>query len=156
MHSAVSLKAKPGRQNRADGLDFGCLPGLVGYQVRRAQLADFQHFMAATGGVTPGRFGVLTLIAANPGLNQSDLAAALGIDRSTLVPVIDVLEAKRLVARHPSPTDRRTNALHLTRQGEASRRDLERRVRRHEAEMAGDLTEKERRQLLALLARLSL
>ena len=54
-----------------------------------------------------------------------------------------------------APTDRRTNALHLTPAGEASRRDLERRVRWHEADMVGDLTEKERRQLLALLSRLT-
>lgn len=143
------------RSKRADGLDYGILPGLIGYQLRRAQLAAFQHFAAATGGMTPGRFGVLTLIAANPGLSQSDLAAALGIDRSTLVPVIDELEAKHLVARLPSPSDRRTNALHLTREGEASRHECERRVRRHEDDMAGQLTEGERRQLVALLARLA-
>ncbi len=143
------------RSKRADGLDYGVLPGLIGYQLRRAQLAAFQHFAAATGGMTPGRFGVLTLIAANPGLSQSDLAAALGIDRSTLVPVIDELEAKRLVARRPSPSDRRTNTLHLTRQGAAARRDIERRVRRHEDELAAQLTTAQRRQLMALLARLT-
>lgn len=147
--------AHSARSKRADGLDHGILPGLIGYQLRRAQLAAFQHFAAATGGMTPGRFGVLTLIAANPGLSQSDLAAALGIDRSTLVPVIDELEAKALVARHPSPSDRRTNELHLTRQGEAARRETERRVRRHEDDMAGQLTLAERRQLVALLSRLA-
>ncbi len=147
--------ANSARSKRACGLDHGILPGLIGYQLRRAQLAAFQNFAAATGGMTPGRFGVLTLIAANPGLSQSDLAAALAIDRSTLVPVIDELEAKRLVARLPSPSDRRTNALHLTDEGEAARLDIEGRVRRHEDDMAGRLTSGERRQLVALLSRLA-
>lgn len=54
---------------------------------------------------------------ANRGLSQSELVAALGIDRSTLVAVIHGLEKRALVKRHPSPTDRRSYALALTDAG---------------------------------------
>ena len=41
--------------------------------------------------VSPGEFGVLVLIEANSGINQTALAAAVGADRSTMVPILDRL-----------------------------------------------------------------
>src|SRR5580698_2838781 len=47
--------------------DFGLLTGLIGYQVRRAQVAIFQHFAGAFASLelTPGQLGALVLIGAN-------------------------------------------------------------------------------------------
>ena len=49
----------------------------------RAQVRVFQDFAAAKTGLqlTPGQVGALLLIEANQGLSQSQLGAALGIDR---------------------------------------------------------------------------
>ena len=54
----------------------GLLPTLLGYQLRRAQIAVFQDFARAMADfdITPGRFGVLEVIAANSGLSQSEAA----------------------------------------------------------------------------------
>ncbi|HVA15891.1 MAG TPA: MarR family transcriptional regulator [Stellaceae bacterium] len=135
---------------------FGLLPDLLGYHLRRAQLAMFQDFAASMDGadITPGQFGVLALIEANAGLSQTRLAQILGIDRSTLVGVIDKLERLGLVERAARPNDRRSHALKLSRDGQARFRALARRVRRHEARIARRLSVRERAMLIALLQRL--
>ena len=138
------------------GAEFGLLSGLIGYQVRRAQVAVFQHFAAsfATLELTPGQFGALVLIQANPGLSQSALGAALGVDRSTVVPLIDRLEARGLVVRAQSPKDRRSHALQLSPGGVKLLALAETRVREHEAAIAGRLSATERGTLLELLSRI--
>jgi DNA-binding MarR family transcriptional regulator len=138
------------------GVEFGLLSGLIGYQVRRAQVAVFQHFAAAFADLelTPGQFGALVLIQANAGLSQSALGAALGVDRSTVVPLIDRLEARGLVVRAASPRDRRSHALQLSPAGVRLMAEAERQVRAHEAAIAGRLDATERQTLLELLSRI--
>ena len=137
-------------------LNFGLLTSLIGYQVRRAQVAVFQHFAAAFAELqlTPGQLGALVLIRDNPGLSQSTLGTALGVDRSTVVPLIDRLEARALVVRAPSPRDRRSHALQLSPGGLDMLGRAERRVREHEATIAHRLSEIERQTLLELLAKI--
>jgi DNA-binding MarR family transcriptional regulator len=138
------------------GTEFGLLSGLIGYQVRRAQVAVFQHFATAFAALelTPGQLGALVLIQTNPGLSQSALGAALGVDRSTVVPLIDRLEARCLVVRAPSPKDRRSHALQLSPGGVKLLALAETRVREHEAAIAGRLSATERGTLLELLSRI--
>ncbi|HZS84363.1 MAG TPA: MarR family transcriptional regulator [Stellaceae bacterium] len=144
--------ARPGETDR-----LGMLPELLGYRLRQAQIAVFQDFCAAMEGfeVTPGRFGVIEVIAANPGLSQSELGALLGIDRSTVVAVIDRLEAAGLVRRDPVPEDRRSYALTLGERGRALLGELRERVRAHERRIARGLSEAEKRLLLDLLDRIA-
>jgi DNA-binding MarR family transcriptional regulator len=143
---------------RADGEpNRGRLEGLLGYFLRRADVFTFQSFNAhlAEDRLSPGQLGVLLMCEANPGINQTRLGKALGIDRSTLVAMIDLLESRGLVARTPSAIDRRSHALKLTRQGEAFLKALQPRLQRHEAEIARSLSAAERRQLMELLARIA-
>lgn len=138
-------------------LSRGILPTLLGYHLRRAQSAVFRHFAGAVGAaedITPGLFGMLQVIAANPGLCQSRLAEAMGVDRSTIVAVLHALEGRGLVERRAAPEDRRSHALHLTREGRAALARMERLVLRHEEEVAAGLSAAERRTLMRLLARL--
>ena len=135
----------------------GRLEGLLGYFLRRADVFTFQSFNAhlAEDRISPGQLGVLLMCEANSGINQTRLGKALGIDRSTLVAMIDLLEGRGLVARTPSAVDRRSHALKLTRQGEAFLKALQPRLARHEAEIARNLSAAERRQLMDLLARIA-
>jgi DNA-binding MarR family transcriptional regulator len=135
---------------------FGLLPDLLGYHLRRAQLAMFQDFATTMGGtgITPGQFGVLALIDANPGLSQTGLGQILGIDRSTVLGVAHRLEALGLVERSARPHDRRAHALILSLRGARRFRELERKVRRHEAHLAKRLSARERELLIALLRRI--
>ena len=132
----------------------GLLPGLLGYRLRLAQQAVFRDFGESVSDLPPGRVGILLLIEANPGVTQTRLAQAVGLDRSTLVGVLDVLEARGLVERRRGE-DRRTNGLLLTRAGRALVAGLKRRIRAHERRVAARLTTEEKDQLLALLEKLA-
>ena len=139
-------------------LKTGILANLVGYRLRRAQQAVFRDFAAsvATGqrDISPGRVGLLFLVEANPGVTQSRLAQAVQIERSTMVGVLHALEARGLLERRRG-LDRRTNGLWLTRAGAELTLQLKRRITAHERRVAARLSAAERRQLLALLEKLS-
>jgi DNA-binding MarR family transcriptional regulator len=136
-------------------LDRGLLPSLLGYVLRRAQSAVFDDFAATFAGageaLTPGEFGLLVLVDRNAGLSQMALARALGIDRSTLVPILDRLQARGLLMRHRSPTDARTHALALTPAGEKALARFARLVKSHEKRIASHLSVAEIRTLIDLL-----
>jgi DNA-binding MarR family transcriptional regulator len=148
---------KPSGADRDAGISLGLLPSLLGYALRRAQVAVFQNFTEVVGAseLTPGQFGVLAVIDANPGLSQTQLGNALGIDRSTVVAVIDRLESRGLVARQPAPHDRRSHALHLSDGGKITLRRLTERVRAHERQIARDLSTEEQARLIELLRRVA-
>jgi len=96
-------------------VQLGRLEQLLGYSLRRAQVRVFQDFEAEMQelGLTPGQLGALFLIEANRGLSQSELGAALGIDRSSVVPLIDRLQKRGWVRRAARASDRRAHALEL-------------------------------------------
>lgn len=132
----------------------GLLAGLLGYRLRVAQQAVFRDFAREIPEASPGRAGILLLIDANPGVTQSRLAQAVGIDRSTLVGVLHALEARDLVERRRGE-DRRTNGLWLTRSGSALVASLKQRIRIHERRVASRLSASERAHLLSLLQKLA-
>lgn len=134
-------------------LKQGILPRLVGYRLRRAQQTVFEDFAAAVSDLSPGRAGMLILIDANPGVTQSRLAEAVRLDRSTMVGVLDGLEARGLVERRRG-ADRRTNGLWLTRAGRSFLERTLRRIDAHERRVTARLTRAERTRLLELLGRI--
>ena len=104
-------------------------------------------------GLTPALFAVLNVIGAREGVIQQELGAALGIDRSTMVSLIDQLESSGLARRQPSPTDRRAREIAITPKG---RRALQRArvlISEVEDEVLAGLSADERRELLSLLRR---
>lgn len=159
----AGTSAKPGQTTKTGqaapraAVAVDLLPGLLGYNLRRAQLADFQGFSEAVADwdISPGQFGVLVIIAANSGLNQTRLAGALGIDRSTMVAVLDGLEARGLVARKPSPRDRRSHALELTPEGARVLSEIRPVLEAHERRLAAPLDEADRATLIRLLRRVN-
>ncbi len=154
--SRGSGAAAPVNGSPSHGIDLGVLPSLLGYQLRLAQRAIFADFADSLGDleVSPGLFGMLVVIEANPGLKQAQLAKAAHLDRSSLVPALDKLEARGLVTRRASEHDRRVNGLWLTDAGHALLKKLKQRVARHEERLACGLTRSERVQLVTLLARI--
>ncbi len=133
------------------------LPKLIGYNLRRAQVAVFQDFAATVGklDITPGQAGVLMIVEANPGLKQTELAGALRIDRSTVVAVIDRLEGRGLLRRAPAPGDRRSYALRLSAKGGRLLGRLGALIAQHERKIARNLSAAEKATLVRLLGRLA-
>jgi DNA-binding MarR family transcriptional regulator len=142
------------RELPASALHQGLLPELIGYRLRLAQQAVFRDFAASVPGLSPGRVGMLLLIEANPGVTQSRLAHAVSRDRSTMVGVLDQLEAKGLIERRRG-ADRRTNGVWLTRAGRTALARAKRAIAIHERRVAARLSPLERAQLLDLLARIA-
>ena len=139
-------------------VDLGLLDNLVGYRLRRAQLAVFQDFLIARRDfeLRPAQFSVLAIIAANPGLKQSRVSEALGINRANFVALLDELEQRKLARRAPAPGDRRSNALYLTAKGEAFLKDSYRHlVTQHEKHVEDVLGSADKQLLLSLLDKLA-
>lgn len=143
--------------SRRAKLQNGLLPGLLGTHLRRAEQAVFTHFqkMLMDVNLTPGEFGILLLIHENDGLSQTALGNAIGVDRSTIVTLIDRFEADGTVSRQPSLLDRRTHALTLTDAGVQLVHLLTPRIEAHERYIAGQLSPGEQQQLIELLSRIA-
>jgi DNA-binding MarR family transcriptional regulator len=102
-------------------------------------------------GLTPALFGLLNLIGGLEGANQQELGAAMGVDPSTMVSLIDELEAKGLAKRQPHPTDRRARAVILTAKGRRLRERGREMAMQVEDEVLGGLSATDRSELLRLL-----
>src|ERR671939_1666588 len=95
------------------------LAGAVGFLLSRKGQRSPAKFAAALEplGLPPPHFGVLQLIAAEPGRAQQELVDRSMIDPSSMVKVIDELESLGLAERRVDPNDRRKRAVHLTPAG---------------------------------------
>ena len=113
-------------------LDLSGLTSVVGYTLRRAQMAVFEDFIQRFSvlDLKPAQYSVLLVIGDNPGRKQSEIAAALGIQRPNFVAMLDELERRGLAERTRSATDRRSHAVVLTPAGRTlldRAKDLQRR-----------------------------
>jgi DNA-binding MarR family transcriptional regulator len=136
-------------------LQFGSLSDMVGVELRYAQIAAERTFLSVVEeNILPGHFTVLMLIRNNPGQNQTALAKAAHLDRSTMVPIIDHCERKGWVERKANANDRRAYAIHLTSKGGQLMSKLEKRIEILEKKILDGLGEKNRNQLMSLLKQL--
>ena len=149
---AVPQAAQPEKTEKSK-LDLGPLPGLIGYALRRAQVAVYQDFARtyAKFDIRPVQYGVLTVIERNPGQKQTAVGAALSIKRANFVALCDELERRNLIVRRSIPNDRRSYALHLTPKGEALLKQLHEANAEHEARIAAVLGSEDRDNFIRLL-----
>lgn len=140
-----------------DNVDYGALDVLVGYAVRRAQLAIVEAFDRefAAEGITTQRFSALVLVARNPGLTQARLAQVMGISAPQATVVVDALVKLGFVERRVLEDDRRARAVYPTPLGEQRLPQLEAQVLAHDRAVSASLSAAERRSLLRLLARIA-
>lgn len=104
-------------------------------------------------GLKTGAFSTLALIAANPGCSQTELARALGMDKSAVVPIIDELEERGLAKRVRSSEDRRRHALVATEAAQPLMDQMHAAVTAVGKPIRSELTPKEYELLLSLLER---
>ncbi|OFZ94699.1 MAG: hypothetical protein A2Z64_05405 [Betaproteobacteria bacterium RIFCSPLOWO2_02_67_12] len=142
---------------RLEGLDYDVLDDLIGYTLRRAQVAMFLAFHDATRGmeITPPRFTALVVVGANPGISQTTLGNVLGIARSGAMTLTDWFEERGLVERRRRPNDGRAWGLHLTRRGDRFVARMKRQVLQRDFKRAAVLNSSERGELLRLLNKLA-
>ena len=65
-------------------------------------------------GMTRAQWMILVRLDRQPGISQNELAALIEVEPITVGRLIDRLEKRGMVARHPDPADRRVWRLHLT------------------------------------------
>ena len=103
--------------------------------------------------LTTARFALLNFLGAHEGAIQQEIGAAMGIDPSTMVSLIDQLEDAGLARRRPHPTDRRAREVAITPKGAWILEQARRLATQVEADVLRGLRGAERRQLLTLLRR---
>jgi DNA-binding MarR family transcriptional regulator len=103
--------------------------------------------------LTPALFALLNFLGAQEGAIQQQIGSAMGIDPSTMVSLIDELEAAGLARRRPHPKDRRAREVRITPKGRRALERARQSVLRVEGEVLQGLTAPERSELLALLRR---
>src|ERR1700742_2605372 len=91
----------------------------LGYLLKHAQerLRALTAEALAPYGIDGRDLAVLLVVAEGEPTSQQGVAARLEGDRTTMVGLLDALEAKGLGARSPDPDDRRRNVVDLTAQG---------------------------------------
>jgi DNA-binding MarR family transcriptional regulator len=95
--------------------------------LHRAGQCATDLFLAAArnSGLTPRQYAVLTTIAEEEGLTQTELVARTGIDRSTLADIVARLIGRGLIQRRRAKHDGRAYAIKLSAQGAKALRDAE-------------------------------
>ena len=95
------------------------LTGKLGFHLRLAHEATQQTLAAALAetGLAPVHADTLALIGMHPGIKPSEIAQALGRDRSSITAALHALEGNGLVRRQATTRDRRTALLYPTDAG---------------------------------------
>ena len=134
------------------------LEQLVGYNLKRAYIIFQTDFRRTLGpdGLGPRSFALLALVVSYPNITQSELARALGIERSGLVAIVDDLEGRSYLHRVAVPGDRRVQALVATSAGASAYKDALQRVQDHETSLLAGLTDDEQETLARLLQKIRL
>ncbi|MFF4963277.1 MarR family winged helix-turn-helix transcriptional regulator [Streptomyces sp. NPDC001222] len=99
----------------------------LGYLLKHAylRLTEESSRALAPHGIDGRELAVLAVLDAYDELSQLEAAGKLGIDRTTMVALVDALEGKELVERRRSPKDRRKNIVQLTPVGRERLKDAE-------------------------------
>ena len=103
--------------------------------------------------IHPRDLGVLLVIDSFEPASQQQVALRMGVDRTTMVAIIDSLEAKGIISRHPDTEDRRRNVIELTPAGHDVLDQATAASGAAEAELLAPLNPEESEQLRDLLAR---
>ncbi|HEY6452920.1 MAG TPA: MarR family winged helix-turn-helix transcriptional regulator [Steroidobacteraceae bacterium] len=146
------------RRERAAGakVDLGMLPRLLGYNLRRAHQASWRTYVSFIGEnkIRPGLFSLLILTRSNPGIAQIELGTHLGVDKASIVALLDRLERAGLIERRRSTRDRRRQGVFLTPAGTGELEALMAQVRQLERHMASRFNRSELDQFLGYLHRM--
>lgn len=108
--------------------------------------------LLAPHGLSEGRFVLLFLLDATPaGLAPNELAAKAGVTRATVTGLLDGLEREALAERQVDADDRRALRIKLTRKGKQLAKKVFAQHSHWIAQLFGDLSPNERKQLNTLL-----
>ena len=154
--SPETLAVGAGGRDKTPMVDFAGLSELLGYRLRRAQGSVHRDFVATMGKlrITQKQAAVLWLVQSNPGVMQGAIGAALGMDRATMMTLVNRLEGRGVLKRRQSRIDARRRELHLTAAGVRLIGRVRERIKEHERRVRFCFRDDELRVLKSLLQRL--
>jgi DNA-binding MarR family transcriptional regulator len=118
------------------------------------RLAELHAESLASFNIHVRDLGVLLVIDRSEPASQQQIADRMGVDRTTMVAIIDSLEAKGIIARRPDVEDRRRNVIELTPAGQDILRQATAASDAAEAKLLAPLSTKDAQQLRRLIGRL--
>ena len=136
---------------------FAPLYDLPGHLVRRLEQIIHTLFEAEAGrfGVTSAQYAVLSAVRIAPGLEQREIAQAVGYDAATNGGILHRLEALELVHRSKGTRSRRGHCVELTAAGRRKLRAIEPAIAKLQESLLDPLPASERQQFLRLLSKLA-
>ena len=140
-------------------LDVPVHPALkmfTGYCVNKAsiRIKSIQQEKLNKYKIIPAQMGIMRLLQIEGPLSQISLGQSIGIDKATMVKLIDDLENKKWLERTTSTIDRRIKHIRLTKKGHDFLDVMTELCEEAEHEFLHKLTAKERQQFKALLQKL--
>jgi len=134
------------------------LMGSLGFLLNRTA----QHFhdqgtaVLAPLGLSGRAYGLLRVVGAREPLTQCGLGQLVGVDRSSMVLLVDALEKEGLVERQAAPGDRRSHAVAITAKGRRVLAQAQEQLKAVEVRFLESLKPAEQKALRENLARLAL
>ncbi|MEI4471580.1 MarR family winged helix-turn-helix transcriptional regulator [Frigidibacter sp. MR17.24] len=126
----------------------------VGFLLRRVTQRHLSIFSGAIPEMTTTQFAALAKLTELGPLSQNHLGRLTAMDGATIKGVVDRLVRQGMVVTSPDPDDRRRLTVSLTEQGRAAYLAAEPRAVGVTEATLDPLTERERAQLVALLAKM--
>jgi len=133
------------------------LDKFIGYRIRMAYVAVRRQFDEAMArlDLTQKQTSVLWLIGANSGVSQITLANELGMDRASMMAIVDRLQDRGLIVRKRSSTDGRRQELYATAKGRKVLSQAKTAIATHEKAITGRFSARELKALMNALERIS-
>jgi DNA-binding MarR family transcriptional regulator len=116
-------------------------------------LSTVESAVVRRHGMSLWGYTVLVEVANGPARSQLTLAAAVPVDRTKLVTILDELESAGLVRRRPDPRDRRARLIEPTTAGSAALAAATAEIRAVENDLLDDLNTEQREAFLLALQR---
>jgi DNA-binding MarR family transcriptional regulator len=132
--------------------DIGPIDSVFGFHMQRASFV-FAPNARSQRGFPRWELTILSVVSANPGISQTAVSKALGIDQGNLIPQLNGFIKRGLLTKAVPAGDRRVRCLQLTAAGESRLNQMLSLVRKLEAQRLVGFTEPERKMLLDLLRR---
>ncbi len=129
----------------------------LSYLLKRAflRLEDLHTTHLAPWGINARELAVLLLLDAREPESQQQAAERLGVDRTTMVALLDGMEQRGLIERQADVTDRRRNVIVLTAAGHRTLVGAKGASDDAERELLGDLSETDARIFRTLLGHIA-
>lgn len=146
---------QPARQEPVQGhTSLWSRPGFLIRRLHQIHVAIFLEELSEDN-ITPIQYGLLSILADSPNLDQLSLAEELGIDRANVADVLGRLENRGLVKRVASMEDKRRKLCSVTPEGLMFVRKYYGNMQRAQERLLYPLTPAEREDFMRLVRKIA-